>query len=303
MGIWLQMGFTLVAICTPALMLFDWFVGIELRAVTDEKEIVRLGVRFARILLFSIWPNAANAFLRLYFQAVGVMIPTIVVGVITIMVSIAANYFLFTVHSVAWAWGLTGATVVASWFQPIALTWYCVVYKKFYLRVWNQWDFNETTRERMIIFYNNSATTAVNSLMTDAAASVLFLIAAQIIAANAIVSGFWRLLWALFWGFGMGTLSLSWHCSRWVLLFFVRLYSDCTRPTKTCLTYARQNCQFLGQVHIHAWTSAIASWLFELPTAYIFAVALKMARIAVKKWKWRMTTKGRGWQCGIQFFL
>ncbi|KAL7687610.1 putative multi antimicrobial extrusion protein [Plasmopara halstedii] len=328
MGIWLQMGLTLVTICTPALMLFNWFVGIGLRASTDEKEVVRLGVRFARILMFSIWPNLANACLRLYFQAMGVMMPTTVVGVITIMVSIAANYIFIYGAFGRVGLGFDGsalATVVASWFQPIALTWYCIVYKKFHLRAWNQWDFNEFTRERMIIFYNNSAPAAVNSLVTNVAASVLSLIAAwfgaDIIAANAIVSGFWRLLWALFWGFGMGTqirvsnllganrpkaarlLSiLGFICTVITVTLLAlgalviradvfRLYTDDEDLLNICASVlpifivafmveatemvSASVLAAMGQVHITAWTSALATWLVELPTAYIFAVVLK----------------------------
>ncbi|KAL7687597.1 hypothetical protein Plhal304r1_c022g0078111 [Plasmopara halstedii] len=61
---------------------------------------------------------------------------------------------------------------------------------------------------------------------------------------------------------------------RWVFLSCVRMYSGCTRPTKTCLTYAPEMVSAsvlaaMGQVHIAAWTS-------ELPTAYIFAVVLKL---------------------------
>lgn len=327
MGIWLQMGLTLVLICTPVLMLYNWFVEIGLRASTDEEEVVRLGVRFARILMFSIGPNLVYACLRLYFQAMGVMLPTTVVGTLTIMVSIVANYVLIYGAFGRGGLGFDGsalATVVASWFQPVALTWYCIIYKKLHRCAWHKWDFGEFTRERMIVFYNNSAPAAINSLVTNLASSVLSLIAARfgadIIAANAIVSGFWRLLWALFWGFGMGTqirvsnllganrpkaakmLSiLGFKCTVITVTLLAsgalvirtdvfRLYTDDNDLLTICASVlplfivafmveatemvSASILAAMGQVHITAWTSALSTWLVELPTAYVFAVVL-----------------------------
>ncbi|KAG2521008.1 hypothetical protein JM16_006477 [Phytophthora kernoviae] len=326
-GIWLQMGLALVTLCTPVLMLFYWFVGFGLRASTDDDEVVRLGIRFSRILMFSIWPNLVYVCLRLYFQAMGVMMPTTVVGTLSMGVSITANYiFIYGI------WGWTGigfdgsalATVAASWFQPLALAWYCVVYKKMHLQAWSGWDLNEFTRERMTVFYNNCAPAAVNSLVSNVASSSLSLIAAwlgaDIIAANAIVSGFWRLLWALFWGFGSGTQirvsnllganrpkaaktlgMLGFGCTvitvsllALVTLFFrsdvFRLYTNDSNLLDKCASVLpifvvafmveatemvfASILSAMGQVHITAWTSTLATWMVELPAAYVLAIVL-----------------------------
>ncbi|KAG7396746.1 hypothetical protein PHYBOEH_001822 [Phytophthora boehmeriae] len=326
-GIWLQMGLALVTLCTPVLMLFYWFVGFGLRASTDDDQVVRLGIRFSRILMFSIWPNLVYVCLRLYFQAMGVMMPTTVVGTLSMGVSIAANYvFIYGV----WGWAGIGfdgsalATVAASWFQPLALAWYCVVYKKMHLQAWGGWDFSEFTRERMTVFYNNCAPAAINSLVSNVASSALSLIAAwlgaDIIAANAIVSGFWRLLWALFWGFGSGTQirvsnllganrpkaaktlgMLGFGCTvvtvsllALVTLFFrsdvFRLYTNDSDLLDKCVSVLpifvvafmveatemvfASILAAMGQVHITAWTSTLATWVIELPAAYVLAIVL-----------------------------
>ncbi|KAG3110943.1 hypothetical protein PI124_g10066 [Phytophthora idaei] len=327
-GIWLQMGLTLVTVCTPALMLYYWFVEFGLRASTNDEEVVRLGIRFSRILMFSVWPNLVYVCLRLYFQAMGVMMPTTVVGTLSMVVSVAANYY-FIYGAFGWTGlGFDGsalATVVASWFQPAALSWYCIIYRKMHLQAWGGWDFSEFTRERMTVFYNNSAPAAVNSLVTNVASSTLSLIAAwlgaDIIAANAIVSGFWRLLWALFWGVGSGTqirvsnllganrpkaaktLSmLGFGCTvvtvtllALVTLVFradvFRLYTNDGDLLNVCVSVLpifivafmveatemvfASILSAMGQVHITAWTSTLATWLVELPAAYVLAIMLK----------------------------
>ncbi|RLN15217.1 hypothetical protein BBJ28_00011618 [Nothophytophthora sp. Chile5] len=326
-GIWLQMGLVLVTVCTPVLMAFYWFVGVGLRASTDDAEVVRLGIRFARILMLSIWPNLTYVCLRLYFQAMGIMMPTTVVGTLSMAVSVTANYFLIY-GALGWeGLGFDGsalATVVASWFQPTALAWYCIVYKKMHLQAWGGWDLKEFTRERLTVFYNNAAPAAVNSLVSNVASSSLSLIAAwlgaDIIAANAIVSGFWRLLWALFWGFGSGTqirvsnllganrpkaakmLSiLGFGCTvitvvtlASITLVFradvFRLYTNDTDLLNVCVAVLpifvvafmveamemvfASILSAMGQVHITAWTSTLATWLVELPAAYVLAIVL-----------------------------
>ncbi|KAJ8572046.1 hypothetical protein ON010_g4785 [Phytophthora cinnamomi] len=260
--------------------------------------------------------------------AMGVMMPTTVVGTLSMGVSVAANYF-FIYGAFGWTGlGFDGsalATVVASWFQPTALTWYCVVYKKLHLQAWGGWDFSEFTRERMTVFYKNSAPAAVNSLVSSVASSALSLIAAwlgaDIIAANAIVSGFWRLLWALFWGFGSGTqirvsnllganrpnaaktLSILGFGSTVVtvtvlalvtLLFradVFRLYTNDGDLLNVCVAVLpifvvafmveatemvfASILSAMGQVHITAWTSTLATWLVQLPAAYVLTIVLE----------------------------
>ncbi|KAI9985820.1 hypothetical protein PInf_024593 [Phytophthora infestans] len=295
-GIWLQMGLTLVTLCTPALMLYYWFVEFGLRASTNDKEVVRLGIRFSRVLMFSIWPNLVYVCLRLYFQAMGVMMPTTVVGTLSMVVSVAANYF-FIYGALGWTGlGFDGsalATVVASWFQPAALT--CVGWL----------DFSEFTRERMTVFYNNSAPAAVNSLVSNVASSSLSLIAAwlgpDIIAANAIVSdprvqflganrpkaaktlgmlGFGctvvtvtllALVTLLFRAdvFRLYTNDLLNVCTSVLPVFIVAFMVEATEMVFASILSA------MGQVHITAWTSTLATWLVELPAAYVLAIVLE----------------------------
>ncbi|TYZ58422.1 hypothetical protein PybrP1_004254 [[Pythium] brassicae (nom. inval.)] len=211
-GIWLQMGLVVTSVLMVPVFIWYWCVGIALESSTDDAEVVRLGERFARILSFSIWPSLIYACVRLYFQSMGIMAPTTVVGTLSIGVAVAANYFL--IYG-CFGWGGLGfdgsplSTVIASWFQPIALLSYCILYKKMHLQAWGGWDWNAFTPERIGTFLSIAGPIASNSLVSSLANSALSLVAAKlgsdIIAANAVISGLWGLLWALFWGFGCAT--------------------------------------------------------------------------------------------------
>ncbi|KAG6958758.1 hypothetical protein JG688_00010370 [Phytophthora aleatoria] len=177
-----------------------------------DAEVVQLGVRFARILSLSIWPSLVYACVRLYFQSMGIMSPVTVVGTLSIGVACAANYMLIFG---AFGWGGLGfdgspiATVIASWFQPLSLISYCIFYKKMHLQAWGGWDFSSFTPDRLKIFLNIAGPVAANSMVSNLANSALTLVAAKlgsdVIAANAVISGLWSLLWALFWGYGSAT--------------------------------------------------------------------------------------------------
>jgi MATE family multidrug resistance protein len=328
-GVWLQMGLMLTNIVTLPLMVYYWFfVESGMRVSTDDEDVIQLGVRFARIVSFSVWPNLTYVCLRLYFQALGIMMPTTVVGTLTMMVSIVGNYvFIYGFLGVIPAMGFDGSplsTVVASWFQPIALAGYCVWYKGLHKRAWGGWDLREFTRDRMLIYARNSVPASINSLVSNLASSVLALIAASlgsnIIAANAIVSGYWRLMWALFWGFGTGTqirvsnlmganrpeaakmlAKLGFAATIVVVAILAsitfamredvyRLYTNDSELLAICLTilpifvvaFIIESMEMvmaavlmaMGQVHITALTSTIATWCIELPIAYVFSITL-----------------------------
>ncbi|EGZ29012.1 hypothetical protein PHYSODRAFT_476059 [Phytophthora sojae] len=211
-GIWLQIGLVVVSVLSVPVMLWYWSIGYLLEFSTDDEEVVRLGVRFARILSLSIWPSLIYACVRLYFQSMGIMSPVTVVGTLSIGVACAANYVLIFG---SFGWGGLGfdgspmATVIAAWFQPLALISYCIWYKKMHLQAWGGWDLKAFTPDRLQVFFNIAGPVAANSMVSNLANSALTLVAARlgsdVIAANAVISGLWSLLWALFWGFGSAT--------------------------------------------------------------------------------------------------
>ncbi|CCI43355.1 unnamed protein product [Albugo candida] len=212
-GIWLQMGLLITSILMVPVFIWYWCVGYVLAISTNDSDVVRLGTRFARILSLSIWPSLVYACLRLYLQSMGIMAPTTVVGILSICVAIGANYFL--IYGGLWGWegiGFDGsplATVLASWFQPIALVSYSILYKKMHRQAWGGWSRKALTMDRLKIFVSISGPVALNSLISNLATSGMALIAANlgsnVIAANAVIGGLWNLLWALFWGFGCAT--------------------------------------------------------------------------------------------------
>ncbi|ETM48734.1 hypothetical protein, variant [Phytophthora nicotianae P10297] len=211
-GIWLQIGLVVVTVLSIPVMIWYWSIGYVLEVSTDDAEVVQLGVRFARILSLSIWPSLVYACVRLYFQSMGIMSPVTVVGTLSIGVACAANYMLIFG---AFGWGGLGfdgspmATVIASWFQPVSLISYCIFYKKMHLQAWGGWDLSAFTPDRLKIFMNIAGPVAANSMVSNLANSALTLVAAKlgsdVIAANAVISGLWSLLWALFWGYGSAT--------------------------------------------------------------------------------------------------
>ncbi|KAG6613191.1 Multidrug/Oligosaccharidyl-lipid/Polysaccharide (MOP) Flippase Superfamily [Phytophthora cinnamomi] len=211
-GTWLQIGLVVVSLLSLPVVLWYWSVGCLLALSTDDAEVVRLGVRFARILSLSVWPSLVYACVRLYLQSMGIMSPVTVVGALSIGVACAANY---TLIFGALGWGGLGfdgspmATVIAAWFQPLALISYCICYRQMHLQAWGGWDLKAFTRERLRVFLNISGPVAANSMVSNLANSALTLVAARlgadVIAANAVISGLWSLLWALFWGFGSAT--------------------------------------------------------------------------------------------------
>ncbi|TDH69172.1 hypothetical protein CCR75_005876 [Bremia lactucae] len=211
-GIWLQLGLVVVTVLSIPVII--WYLNIRamLQMSTSDAEVVHLGVRFARILSLSVWPSLVYACVRLYFQSMGIMFPVTVVGTLSIAVACVANYAL-----IFGAFGYTGlgfngspmATVIAAWFQPIALISYCFGYKKMHRSTWKGWNWSHFTRDRLKLFLHIAGPVAANSMVSNLANSALTLVAAKlgsdVIAANAVISGLWSLLWALFWGFGSAT--------------------------------------------------------------------------------------------------
>lgn len=149
---------------------------------------------------------------RQYLQAIGILMPTTVVGVTSICLAAATNYlFIYGVagHGGLGFVGSPLSTVFASWFQPLALFGYCFVYRKHHLRAWGGWDRRALTLDRFKAFVAISGPISGNSFVSNLANALVSLVAAKLgaetIAANAVISGMWGLLWALFWGYGCAT--------------------------------------------------------------------------------------------------
>ncbi|RLN87496.1 hypothetical protein BBJ28_00004791 [Nothophytophthora sp. Chile5] len=265
---------------------------------------------------------AAQSCLRQYFQALGVLIPTTAVGIISIFVAAGSNYIL--IYGVG-SWqglGFVGspiATVIASWFQPIALFSYGFLLKRHHHRAWNGWDRHAFTLARLRSFVKVAGPIASNSFVSNLANALVALVAAslgaRIIAANAVISGLWGLLWALFWGYGCATqvrvanylgagkphlarrvTALGFACTGVVVALLAvatslldqriiaiytadpELLAICKRVLPVFIAaYVFESGEVLcagvltgmSQVKTVFWTSAMATWLINLPVAYI----------------------------------
>ncbi|KAF4132976.1 MatE [Phytophthora infestans] len=142
----------------------------------------------------------------------GILLPTTVVGVVSIFVATGSNYVL--IYGIG-SWnglGFTGsptATVLASWFQPIALFSFAILYKHHHRRAWYGWNIHALTLNRLRSYLRVAGPISSNSFVSNLASALVALVAARlgarIIAANAVISSLWGLLWALFWGYGCAT--------------------------------------------------------------------------------------------------
>lgn len=138
--------------------------------------------------------------------------PTTVVGATSICLAVGTNY-LFIYGTGGWGGlGFVGSplsTVFASWFQPLSLFLYAFVYKKYHLRAWCGWNWHTLTLCRFKAFVTISGPISGNSFVSNLANALVSLVAAKLgaetIAANAVISGMWGMLWALFWGYGCAT--------------------------------------------------------------------------------------------------
>lgn len=131
---------------------------------------------------------------------------------VSICLAVVTNYLF--IYGIAGRGGLgfVGSplsTVFASWFQPLALFGYCFLYRKHHLRAWGGWDWRALTLCRFKAFVTISGPISGNSFVSNLANALVSLVAAKLgaetIAANAVISGMWGMLWAFFWGYGCAT--------------------------------------------------------------------------------------------------
>ncbi|KDO25629.1 hypothetical protein SPRG_08928 [Saprolegnia parasitica CBS 223.65] len=212
MGVWFQMSLILVTLLSVPVFVWYWVLDVVLLRATDDLSIVGLGVRFARLLSFSIWPTLAYACMRQYLQAMNIVAPTTVIGTVAIFLAVGANtFFIYG----AGTWGGLGfdgsavATVAASWFQPIALFLYAFSYRGYHKQAWDGWHWSAFTSDRWRTFLRMAIPLGINDGLTTLANSCMSLIAAQlgaeVLASNAILLTLWGMVWALFWGIGCST--------------------------------------------------------------------------------------------------
>ncbi|EQC37731.1 hypothetical protein SDRG_04758 [Saprolegnia diclina VS20] len=177
MGIWLQMTLILISILAVPTTVYFLYVDGILRLTTDDAVIIELGARFAQLLSPSIWPLLAYVCLRQYLQAMGVVLPTTINGIVCIGI------------------------------DPIALFLYAFVYKKYHRGAWGGWKLSELTWSRWKTFFRMALPLGLNdSCDLLGAAALSFVVAkmgANVIATNAVLSSVWTMVNAIFIGIGL----------------------------------------------------------------------------------------------------
>ncbi|OQS01431.1 Multidrug/Oligosaccharidyl-lipid/Polysaccharide (MOP) Flippase Superfamily [Achlya hypogyna] len=206
MGVWLQMALILITVCSAPVMLYNCFIEGILRHATDDESVVKFGARFSLLLTPIIWPLLAYVCLRQYLQAMGIVMPTTINGIAAIGIDVAANYLLIYTAGLGFD-GSPLATVIAAWFQPIALFLYAIVYKQYHKQAWGGWKMAELTWARWKTFLRMAIPLALNDGCNILAEAVLsFVVAkmgAEVIAVNAIMSSVWAIVGAMFTGVGI----------------------------------------------------------------------------------------------------
>ncbi|EQC37727.1 hypothetical protein SDRG_04754 [Saprolegnia diclina VS20] len=206
MGIWLQMALILITVLAVPTMVWYFFLGGILHHTTDDSAVIAFGARFAEFLSPSIWPLLAYVCLRQYLQAMGVVMPTTINGIVCIGVDIGANYLLIYTAGLGFD-GSPLATVIAAWFQPIALFLYAFVYKKHHKDAWGGWKLSELTWSRWKTFFRMALPLGLNEGCEFLAAAALsFVVAkmgANVLATHAILSSIYTLVNAIFVGVGL----------------------------------------------------------------------------------------------------
>ncbi|KDO25631.1 hypothetical protein SPRG_08930 [Saprolegnia parasitica CBS 223.65] len=208
MGIWLQMALILITILSLPTTVWYFFLESILRHTTDDATVVAFGARFAELLSPSIWPLLAYVCLRQYLQAMGVVLPTTINGIVCIGIDIGANYLLIYTAGLGFD-GSPLATVIAAWFQPVALFIYAFVYKKHHHEAWGGWKLSELTWSRWKTFFRMALPLGLNDgCDLLAAAALSFVVAkmgANVIATQAILSSVWMMVGAVFYGIGLAS--------------------------------------------------------------------------------------------------
>ncbi|CAH0515798.1 unnamed protein product [Peronospora belbahrii] len=326
-GVWLQFGLVITTVLSVPVLLWYWCVGCILEYSTDDPEVIALATTFSRVVSGSILPTLLYCCLRQYLQAMGILLPTTVVGVVSIFVAAGSNsvliYGIGSWHGLGFI-GSPIATVVASWFQPLALFSYAILYKHYHRRAWYGWNIHALTLCRLRSYLRVAGPISSNSFVSNLANALVALVAAKlgarIIAANAVVSSLWSLLWALFWGYGCATqirvanylgagkpelarriTGLGFICTMVVVVFIatvtsildnriIALFTTDEELLTTCklvlpifiIACGFEAMEILGagaltgmsQVQTVFWTSAIATWLVNLPVAYIGGIIM-----------------------------
>ncbi|EQC27415.1 hypothetical protein SDRG_14741 [Saprolegnia diclina VS20] len=203
MGIWLQMALVLVTVCAIPTTIYYGFVDVFLRFASDDSTVVALGARFGALLSPSVWPQLVYVCLRKYLQAMAIVTPTTINGVVSIGLDIGANYLLIYGADLGFD-GSPLATVFVSWFQPIALFGYCCVYKAYHKASWGGWAFSELTWVRWQTFLRMALPLGLNSGWDTLVTAALSLIVAKLgpdtIATQAILANVWMVVDAIFRG-------------------------------------------------------------------------------------------------------
>ncbi|KDO25630.1 hypothetical protein SPRG_08929 [Saprolegnia parasitica CBS 223.65] len=206
------MALCLVSVLMVPVFVWYWTLDVVLSRATDDVTIIALGLRFARLLSFSIWPSLVYVCMRQYLQAMNLVAPTTIIGTMSIVIAVVANWLLIYGAGDWDGLGFDGsalATVVASWFQPIALYLYAFAYRGYHKQAWGGWQLSAFTKDRWMTFLRMALPLGLNDGFTTLANSCMSLIAAQlgaeILASNAILLTLWTLVWALFWGIACST--------------------------------------------------------------------------------------------------
>ncbi|KAF0689385.1 Aste57867_19147 [Aphanomyces stellatus] len=141
-GIWLQTAIVFAVLGAVPVMVWYMFVGHMIGLTMEDAETVAYGGEFARVMALGLVPQYVYGALTAYFATQGVVMPSTVCSVLTMLLNIVFNQVL--IHG-AFGWrglGFIGsplATLMSTLVQLVAFVGYTIVWKRYHERFWGGW--------------------------------------------------------------------------------------------------------------------------------------------------------------------
>ncbi|ETW07832.1 hypothetical protein H310_02256 [Aphanomyces invadans] len=208
-GVWLQIGLIVLTPVSVLLMIVCWNIRPCLEWMTDDLELLAMGETYAWYVSWSVWPTAVYEALRGYYKAQEIMIPTTVVDVTTLFISIGVNYIC-----IYGCWGLPGlgfigsplAVVIIAIVQAASL-WSCAhLLQERHTKTWFGWKMKYCLNAaRLRQYLELTGTFLVYLALDEWVYNVLAVMAARLgslnVAAYNILFTIWTLAYGLYIGF------------------------------------------------------------------------------------------------------
>ena len=210
-GVWLQLAIVMTsALCVPVLVGYV-VTGPVVRLMVPEKDriVAEYAQKFNMVSILVLWPMVLYMIIRQYFQAMQIVTPAMVVSGLTVGFNYGMNA-LFVPDDSPVAWGFEGspfATFISMLFQIGLFLAYTVWYMGSHKPYWGGWTWESLERSRVSRFMKMVVPMAIGIVLENSGLQLISFATGHIgqdnIAAHAVLSSLWGILWAAYWGMGL----------------------------------------------------------------------------------------------------